>query len=156
MWWISEARVAGEGNVPGDPFIKTGRFRFREPWERKNWLLRRLGETPCTENWVFNFAPDTAHLYWGGSDVVKMFEKHKHRLVFMDYKVGETRPGRTAITLERNTTTLVFKAVPAEVCANCGEPYVAEEISRQIPAAADLAARSGVQVDVRDFVGVVT
>ena len=70
-------------------------------------------------------------------------------------KVGETRPGRTAITLERNTTTLVFKAVPAEVCANCGEAYVAEEISRQI-LAADLAVRSGVQVDVRDFVGAVT
>ena len=66
-------------------------------------------------------------------------------------KVGETRPGRTAITLERDTTTLVFKAVPAEVCANCGEPYVAEEISHQI-----LAARSGVQVDVRDFVGATT
>jgi YgiT-type zinc finger domain-containing protein len=31
-------------------------------------------------------------------------------------KGGETRPGRTAVTLERETTTLVFKAVPAEVC----------------------------------------
>jgi YgiT-type zinc finger domain-containing protein len=70
-------------------------------------------------------------------------------------KLGETRPGRTAITLERDTATLVFKAVPAEVCANCGEAYVAEEISRQILAAADLAARSGVHVDVRDFVGAV-
>jgi YgiT-type zinc finger domain-containing protein len=68
-------------------------------------------------------------------------------------KGGETRPGRTAITLERDTATLVFKAVPAEVCANCGEAYVAEEVSRQLLAAAELAARSGVQVDVREFVG---
>jgi YgiT-type zinc finger domain-containing protein len=67
-------------------------------------------------------------------------------------KGGQTRPGRTAVTLERETTTLVFKAVPAEVCANCGEAYVAEEVSRQI-LAAGLAARSGVQVDVREFVG---
>jgi YgiT-type zinc finger domain-containing protein len=58
--------------------------------------------------------------------------------------------------LERDAATLVFKAVPAEVCANCGEAYVAEEISRQILAAAELAARSGVQVDVREFVGAVT
>ena len=68
-------------------------------------------------------------------------------------KGGETRPGRTAVALERETTTLVFKAVPAEVCANCGEAYVAEEVSRQILAAAEQAARSGVQVDVRKFVG---
>jgi inosose dehydratase len=39
-----------------------------------------------TDPKLFNFAPDTAHLYLGGSDVVKMFEKYKHRLVFMDYK----------------------------------------------------------------------
>jgi YgiT-type zinc finger domain-containing protein len=68
-------------------------------------------------------------------------------------KGGETRPGRTAVTLERDSATPVFKAVPVEVCANCGEAYVAEEISRQILAAAELAARSGVQVDVRQFVG---
>jgi YgiT-type zinc finger domain-containing protein len=71
-------------------------------------------------------------------------------------KGGETRPGRTAVTLERKTATLVFKAVPAEVCANCGEAYVAEEVSRQILAAAQHAARSGVQVDVREFVGAAT
>jgi YgiT-type zinc finger domain-containing protein len=67
-------------------------------------------------------------------------------------KNGETRPGRTLVALERNTTTLVFKAVPAEVCANCGEAYVAEEVTRQILAAAEVAVRSGVQVDVREFV----
>lgn len=67
-------------------------------------------------------------------------------------KSGETRPGRTAVTLERDTTTLVFKAVPAEVCANCGEAYVAEEVTRQILTTAEHAAQSGVQVDVREFV----
>jgi YgiT-type zinc finger domain-containing protein len=71
-------------------------------------------------------------------------------------KGGETRPGRTVITLERDSTTLVFKSVPAEVCANCGEAYVAEEVSRQILAAAELATRSGVQVDVREFIGAAT
>jgi len=39
-----------------------------------------------TDPKLFNFAPDTAHLHLGGSDVVKMYEKYKHRLVFMDYK----------------------------------------------------------------------
>jgi YgiT-type zinc finger domain-containing protein len=68
-------------------------------------------------------------------------------------KVGNTRPGRTSVTVERESTTLVFKAVPAEVCDNCGEAYVAEEISQQILAAAEHAAQSGVQVEVQEFAG---
>ncbi|HUQ95320.1 MAG TPA: TIM barrel protein [Bryobacteraceae bacterium] len=39
-----------------------------------------------TDPRYFNFAPDTAHLHLGGSNVVKVYEKHKKRLVFMDYK----------------------------------------------------------------------
>jgi len=39
-----------------------------------------------TDPKLFNFSPDTGHLHLGGSDVVKMFEKHKNRLIFMDYK----------------------------------------------------------------------
>src|SRR4051812_15115955 len=35
---------------------------------------------------LFHFSPDTAHLYLGGSDPVKMFEKYKNRIMFMDYK----------------------------------------------------------------------
>jgi len=39
-----------------------------------------------TDPKLFHFAPDTAHLHLGGSDVVRTFEKYKDRLVFMDYK----------------------------------------------------------------------
>lgn len=39
-----------------------------------------------TDPKLFNFAPDTAHLYLGGSNVVEKFQKYKNRLVFMDYK----------------------------------------------------------------------
>ena len=35
---------------------------------------------------LFHFSPDTAHLHLGGSDVVKMYDKYKDRLIFMDYK----------------------------------------------------------------------
>jgi len=71
-------------------------------------------------------------------------------------KMGNTRPGRTIVTVEREGTTLVFKAVPAEVCENCGEAYVAEEVSRQILASAEHAALSGVQVGVQEFAGAAT
>lgn len=67
-------------------------------------------------------------------------------------KHGETRPGKATVTLERNGTTLVIKGVPANVCANCGEEYLDEEITARLLNTAEEAARKGVQVDVREYV----
>lgn len=39
-----------------------------------------------TDPKLFHFSPDTAHLHLGGSNVVEMFQKYKHRIMFMDYK----------------------------------------------------------------------
>jgi YgiT-type zinc finger domain-containing protein len=69
-------------------------------------------------------------------------------------KAGETRPGKTAVTLERGRMTLVFKGVPAEVCENCGEAYISAQLGRQLLASAENAAQSGVEVDVREFVAI--
>lgn len=66
-------------------------------------------------------------------------------------KNGETRPGKVTVTLERGGTTLVIKAVPAQVCANCGEEYVDESVTAQLLKTAEEAARAGVQVDVREY-----
>jgi YgiT-type zinc finger domain-containing protein len=65
---------------------------------------------------------------------------------------GDTRPGKTTVTLERDQTTLVVKGVPAEVCQNCGEAYVEEGTTRRLLEAAETAAAAGVQVDVREYV----
>lgn len=65
---------------------------------------------------------------------------------------GETRPGKATVTLERDGTTLVVKGVPAEVCANCGEEYVGEEITARLLGTAEEAAKKGVQVDVRQYI----
>jgi inosose dehydratase len=52
-----------------------------------------------TDPKLFNFAPDTAHLHLGGSDVVKMFEKYKNRLIFMDYKDARWTTPKADLTL---------------------------------------------------------
>ena len=39
-----------------------------------------------TDPKLFHFSPDTAHLHLGGSNVVEIFQRHKNRLMFMDYK----------------------------------------------------------------------
>lgn len=67
-------------------------------------------------------------------------------------KNGETKPGTVTVTLEREGTTLVFKNVPAQVCENCGEAYVDEAITTQLLMDAEAAVKTGVQVEVRQFV----
>ena len=67
-------------------------------------------------------------------------------------KQGETQPGVTTVTLERDGLTLVVKRVPARVCANCGEEYVDETTTAQLLATAEQAAQSGVLVDIRAYV----
>jgi YgiT-type zinc finger domain-containing protein len=66
-------------------------------------------------------------------------------------KHGEIRPGTATVTLEREDTTLVIKGVPAQVCTNCGEEYVDEDTTSRLLRTAEEAARTGVQVDVRQY-----
>jgi len=66
-------------------------------------------------------------------------------------RVGDTRPGKTTVTLARGGATIVVKSVPAQVCDNCGEAYVDQQTTRQLLETANEALRDGVQVDVREF-----
>lgn len=65
-------------------------------------------------------------------------------------KHGETEAGRTTVTLERGQTVVVFRNVPAQVCANCGEAYVSEKVTAQLLKEAEDAVQARVQVDVRE------
>jgi YgiT-type zinc finger domain-containing protein len=67
-------------------------------------------------------------------------------------KKGETKDGTATVTLDKNGATLVFKGVPARVCSNCGEEYVDENIVTVLLQSAAQAARSGIQVEVRQYV----
>jgi YgiT-type zinc finger domain-containing protein len=67
-------------------------------------------------------------------------------------KQGETQPGIATVTLERDATMLVVRSVPAQVCENCGEQYINEDISTKLLQQAEEAVRAGVQVDVRTYV----
>jgi YgiT-type zinc finger domain-containing protein len=66
-------------------------------------------------------------------------------------QAGETQPGSTTMTLERDTTTVVFKNVPAEVCQTCGEAYLDATTTRHLLHILEEAVRIGVQVDVRSY-----
>ena len=67
-------------------------------------------------------------------------------------KGGDTQPGASTVTLERNGMTFVVKGVPARVCDNCGETYLDDTTTARLLELAEEAARSGVQVDIREYV----
>ncbi|MBK9162050.1 MAG: type II toxin-antitoxin system MqsA family antitoxin [Nitrosomonadales bacterium] len=64
---------------------------------------------------------------------------------------GSTHAGVASITLERGYSTVMFKSVPAEICDNCGEVFHDAKVTKSLLEQADLAARSGVEIDVRRY-----
>lgn len=66
-------------------------------------------------------------------------------------KQSDTTEGRTTVTLERGSTVVVFRDVPADVCRNCGEAYVSEEVAGRLLEEIESAAKAGVSVDVRRY-----
>lgn len=66
-------------------------------------------------------------------------------------KHGKTAPGTTTITLERGITTVVIKGVPADICDNCGEYYLSEEMTEKVMAIAEEAVTNGAEIEVRRF-----
>ena len=66
-------------------------------------------------------------------------------------KHGEVAEGAAVVTLNRDATILVVKDVPAQVCNNCGEEYVAEEVTARLLKKAAALARDGVEVAVCSY-----
>ncbi|MGH8910285.1 MAG: type II toxin-antitoxin system MqsA family antitoxin [Egibacteraceae bacterium] len=64
---------------------------------------------------------------------------------------GETRPGTTTVAFHEGRSTLVVNEVPAEACENCGEAYIAEEVTARLLDMASEARRTQAQVLVRDY-----
>ncbi len=65
---------------------------------------------------------------------------------------SDTQEGVATVTLERGSLTLVVKGVPAQVCPNCGEQYVDQAVSSELLTTAESLAKSGAQVEVRQYV----
>ncbi|MEW6353703.1 MAG: type II toxin-antitoxin system MqsA family antitoxin [Pseudomonadota bacterium] len=64
------------------------------------------------------------------------------------YRQGETRPGRVTVTLQRGETTVIIKDVPADVCENCGEYYLADDVTEQLLVKGEEAVKNGAEVEI--------
>ena len=58
---------------------------------------------------------------------------------------------RSTVTLERGEFTYIVKGLPAQVCPNCGEDYVSEQITSELLKAAGQMIQSGTLVDIRHY-----
>ena len=63
-------------------------------------------------------------------------------------KVGNTKPGFVTVTMQRSNSTIIFKGVPAEVCENCGEYFLSEEITEKLLDRAEEAVTKGAEVEI--------
>jgi YgiT-type zinc finger domain-containing protein len=66
-------------------------------------------------------------------------------------KQGNTKSGMVTVTLERGDTIVIIKGVPAQVCENCGEYYLNDEITERVLSMAEEAAKKNVEVEILRF-----
>ena len=66
-------------------------------------------------------------------------------------KMGETSAGNVTVTLQRGELTVLIKNVPADVCENCGEYYLSDEITDKVLKQAQLSAANNAEVEILRF-----
>ena len=66
-------------------------------------------------------------------------------------KHGKTAAGVVTVSLQRGETTIILKGVPADVCGNCGEYYLSEDVTRRVMERAEAAVTSGAEVEILRF-----
>jgi YgiT-type zinc finger domain-containing protein len=65
--------------------------------------------------------------------------------------MGETAEGRVTVTLQRGDLSVLIKNVPAQICENCGEHYLSDEITDQVLKQAELLAARNAEVEILRF-----
>jgi len=63
----------------------------------------------------------------------------------------QTSAGLVTVTLQRGDTTVILKGVPADVCDNCGEYYLLEDVTHRVLATAEEAVARGAEVEILRF-----
>ena len=53
--------------------------------------------------------------------------------------------------MEKNSTSVIVRDVPAKICPHCGEYYLSSDISKKIMALARKAYQKGVDVEITKF-----
>jgi YgiT-type zinc finger domain-containing protein len=67
-------------------------------------------------------------------------------------KNGATKPGTVTFTVDKQTTVVVIRDVPAAVCSTCGEEYIDADTMRELEKLVKSAQKAGINVAVQHFI----
>jgi YgiT-type zinc finger domain-containing protein len=66
-------------------------------------------------------------------------------------KTGTTSPGSTTVTLQRANSVIVIRDVPANICQDCGEYYLNEQVARKVYKLAEDAVQRNAEVEILHY-----
>jgi hypothetical protein len=55
------------------------------------------------------------------------------------------------VTLKRGGAVLVVRDAPAEICQNCSEAYLSEDVLRELLKQGEITSQAGVLVNISEF-----
>ena len=65
-------------------------------------------------------------------------------------KAGETAEVTVTVTLQRDAS-IIIKNVPGEVCENCGEYYLSEQVTETVLRLAEKAVENKPEVEILQY-----
>ena len=66
-------------------------------------------------------------------------------------KNGETKQGKSVITLTKWKFAITFKNIPAQICHDCSEEYINEDTANQLLKAANESFKEGAACGTQDW-----
>lgn len=66
-------------------------------------------------------------------------------------KHGTTYSGNVTVTLERDNCIIIIKDVPADICENCGEYYLSQNITKSVLSRAERAIDRNTEIEILRF-----
>jgi len=64
---------------------------------------------------------------------------------------GTTSDGLATVTLQRGSSTIIIKSVPAQICDNCGEYYLSDEVAESVLRIAEKATDNNPEVEILQY-----
>ena len=66
-------------------------------------------------------------------------------------KNGTTAEGLVTVTLQRDSSIIIIKNVPADVCDNCGEYYLNGDVAESVLRIAEKATENNPEVEILQY-----
>ena len=64
---------------------------------------------------------------------------------------GETKPGKVNFPIDLGTTFVLVKDVPANVCKQCGEYFLEDDVAAVIEKIAENARSSKIEIEIQRY-----